>query len=231
MKLLKNPYVWLFIFYILIEGGTTRCILYLTYIMDTQHDISFQRYLSEETALRFQLNFYLKIFIVTILPLISIRLHLFHLRSIHIKPRDGLYAFYAGIAKMLFGIILVLCLRPMGFSLETENQNVARVFFEENPFRTAFMVVIIAPIMEELMFRKVIIGHIFSNRKYVGIIVSSLLFGAVHMLSGFSLLPFLNFTIFALILGYFYIKTERIETTIMIHFFSNLFALLIMFLS
>lgn len=83
---------------------------------------------------------------------------------------------------------------------------------------TLFCAVILAPIMEELVFRKLVIDRIACYGEGVAMIVSGLLFGLIHG----------NFqqASYAFVLGvffaYVYLRTGRIIYTMIAHFFVNL---------
>ena len=85
----------------------------------------------------------------------------------------------------------------------------------------AFMAIIMAPIMEELLYRVVILGGFAqSGRAYSGLWISSLLFGLAH---GFpdclSLLPL------AFLLGYTYLRRRSYITVMLVHFIFNAYNL------
>jgi len=77
-----------------------------------------------------------------------------------------------------------------------------------------------APIVEELIFRGVIIGKVFKKKPYIGIIVSSVTFGFAHIGVGLLIVPLQ--IISGLILSIAYHKTKRLEVSITIHALANL---------
>lgn len=79
--------------------------------------------------------------------------------------------------------------------------------------------VIIAPILEELFFRKVLIDRMLPYGEKVSIFVSALLFGLFH--GNFN--QFFYATILGLILGFLYCKTGDIRHTIYLHMTINFF--------
>jgi membrane protease YdiL (CAAX protease family) len=89
--------------------------------------------------------------------------------------------------------------------------------------------VILGPIAEELIFRKAIFGLIKKNS--VALIVSSLVFGLIHLLNEetFSnlLVNGVSYFIMGLIFGYIYIRNKRnIMVPIIVHIVSNLISVL-----
>lgn len=82
-------------------------------------------------------------------------------------------------------------------------------------------IVIAAPILEELIFRGIILNGLL--RKYSpakSIIISSILFGIVHL----NPWQFIGALIIGLFSGWIYYKTRKLTLAIMIHFVNNLIA-------
>ena len=89
------------------------------------------------------------------------------------------------------------------------------------------MTVILAPIMEETLFRGLIQGSI--TKRYgaiVGILLSALMFGAFHIVPQQAI----NAFVVGLILGYIYHRSGSLSTVIFIHAANNAFAMLLMLL-
>lgn len=79
---------------------------------------------------------------------------------------------------------------------------------------------ILAPVFEELIFRKVLIDHLIAQGEYVCILASGLLFGLAH--GNFS--QFFYAAGLGMILALIYIRTGKIGYTICIHMIINLAA-------
>jgi len=77
------------------------------------------------------------------------------------------------------------------------------------------LVFILLPILEELVFREYMI-KVFNST--LGIIVSSILFAMLHSQS---LILFLSSMSMGIILGIIYLRTNRVENTIIIHYIFN----------
>jgi len=85
-------------------------------------------------------------------------------------------------------------------------------------------IVIAAPLLEELIFRGVILNgflHNYSPKK--AIVVSAVLFGFVHL----NPWQFVGATLLGLFMGWIYYKTHCIWLTIFIHFMNNLIGFLV----
>lgn len=86
-------------------------------------------------------------------------------------------------------------------------------------------VLIIAPIFEELFFRKFLFGEVLKkNSLTLSILVSSICFSLIHLPSYRNLLPTFIFGIIACLI---YNKTNNIFYTIILHFLTNLSWLLL----
>lgn len=80
--------------------------------------------------------------------------------------------------------------------------------------------IIVAPIIEELIFRKYILGGLLTNyNPRLSILISSICFSIIHIETPLMLLPTFFVGIFA---GMIYFKTKKISYTILLHFFGNL---------
>jgi membrane protease YdiL (CAAX protease family) len=81
-------------------------------------------------------------------------------------------------------------------------------------------ILIIAPIFEELFFRKFLLQNLLKeNSKIIGILISSLCFAIIHIETLLNLVPTF---IFGIISGLIFIKTKRIIYSIILHFLVNL---------
>ena len=92
--------------------------------------------------------------------------------------------------------------------------------------------VIVAPILEELIFRKVLF-KIIKNGK-VALVVSSLLFGLMHLVSEPSFLSGMihgiSYIGAGFVFGLIYLKTKKnVYTPIIAHFLTNVLALILIF--
>lgn len=90
----------------------------------------------------------------------------------------------------------------------------------------AFTAAVSAPILEELLFRGVIMGKIFSPTSYWGLVISSLLFGLVHSPTDIG-----SWGIYAgggFVLGWLYRKTGRLDYCMVLHFINNGLAMLLL---
>ena len=97
-----------------------------------------------------------------------------------------------------------------------------------NPFLLITFTVIMAPIVEELVFRGLLMGRIFTPDSIVGLIVSSLLFGLVHMPNSIGV--WIVYAGMGFVLGIAYRKFQKLEYCIMAHMINNSIAVSMMLL-
>lgn len=92
------------------------------------------------------------------------------------------------------------------------------------PLTMFIMIVILAPLTEEIMMRGVFIGVLFKERPYLGLIISAVIFAMLHTPTDF--LSFVVYVTPGLTLGLIYIKTKWIGAPIIAHALNNLLAFL-----
>ena len=88
-----------------------------------------------------------------------------------------------------------------------------------NPFLLITFTVIMAPIVEELVFRGLLMGRVFNPDSIVGLIVSSLLFGLVHRPNSIGV--WIVYAGMGFALGTVYRKFQKLEYCIMAHIINN----------
>lgn len=128
------------------------------------------------------------------------------------------------VVKVLGSIILTI---EKGAQANTANQAAL-----EQANLPAILLVIIAavaaPVVEEVVFRGLILGKVFGGTSYLGLIVSSLLFGGLHVPTDIG--SWVIYGGMGLVLGFVYMKTKKLEYCILIHFINNGLAVLFMLL-
>ena len=127
------------------------------------------------------------------------------------------------VVKFIGGIILLL---ENGLGANTENQ-AALEQLGMSPLLLVVLTAIAAPIVEETVMRGLILGRTFNN-SYFGVIISSLLFGLLHMPTNIG--SWVIYGGMGLVLAVVYHKTQKLEYTIAIHFINNALGVLFMLL-
>lgn len=110
-----------------------------------------------------------------------------------------------------------------------ENEEAIRSLIKVSPFLMGIDIIILAPLIEELVFRKSP-RNIVEN-KYIYSIISGLIFGGLHVVtsleSAVDLLYFIPYCSLGITFGLLYCKTNNIFSTITIHAFHNALAFIL----
>lgn len=88
-----------------------------------------------------------------------------------------------------------------------------------NPFVLITFTVIMAPIIEELVFRGILMGRVFTPDSIVGLVLSSLLFGLAHRPNSIGV--WIVYAGMGFVLGTVYRKFQKLEYCIMAHMINN----------
>ena len=86
-----------------------------------------------------------------------------------------------------------------------------------SPFNLLILTVILAPLFEELLFRKILIDRLLPYSERLAVFLSGLLFGLFH--GNFQQFFYAFFV--GCVFGYVYVKTGRIRHTILLHMMVN----------
>ncbi len=124
------------------------------------------------------------------------------------------------IAIMIFsnGIIAFITSQT-----EPANEEAIRQMFSSYPIYTFISATILAPILEELVFRQAFRNVFTTNIIYIAI--SALVFGGLHVITGFNnwtdLLYLIPYCTPGIIFAYIMTKTDNIFVTMSMHLFHN----------
>jgi membrane protease YdiL (CAAX protease family) len=127
------------------------------------------------------------------------------------------------LALFAQGVAANIELRLFGIEMGSEN---TRRIVEIVKLTPSLILVtsIIGPILEELIFRKIIFGTLYKKYNFViAAIVSSLLFAVVHMEFNHLLL----YSTMGFVFAFLYVKTKRIIVPIFAHITMNTFVIMI----
>lgn len=113
--------------------------------------------------------------------------------------------------------------------IETTNQNTINLLFNSSPLIMSISCVILAPVVEECIFRLGL--KKFIKNKYVFITISGLLFGLLHVFPtelpyAVALIDSITYITMGLCLAYIYDETNNIWVTIGIHALNNLLGII-----
>ncbi len=131
--------------------------------------------------------------------------------------RAWLAVFLIGNAMAYFGNIIGNLVTSISGSSSADYENLVDMIFQGNLSLTFLTVVIGAPIVEELLFRKFLIDRTIGYGERISVLLSGTLFGIMH--GNFRQF----FYAFALgcLFGYIYCKTGKIRNTILFHMWIN----------
>ncbi|WP_221771606.1 CPBP family intramembrane glutamic endopeptidase [Listeria booriae] len=140
----------------------------------------------------------------------------------------GVSVIYAvlGFVALLIGQYIAIAIMSMfGVGGASQNTEMLGELARAVPLMIVFTSVL-APILEEIVFRKIIYGGLASRMNiHVAAVISSLFFGLMHMDLAYLLVYF----VIGLMLCYMYTKTKRIAVPIAAHMLMNVIAMIIQF--
>ena len=135
------------------------------------------------------------------------------------------------IGLTYLGIYIVTRIGAMVMMMEAVSNSTNQATIENihmNPFVLITFTVIMAPIVEELVFRGILMGRVFNPDSIVGLILSSLLFGLAHMPNSIGV--WIVYAGMGFVLGTVYRKCQKLEYCIMAHMINNSIAVSMMLL-
>lgn len=133
--------------------------------------------------------------------------------------------------SILGGLITLL----LGGTSSSQNQALINVLIQSKPFVMIITTVIIAPILEELVFRGIVFSWLYEYNRFFAHIATAFVFAFVHiMIALFSgnmseWIQIFSYFFMALPLSYLYEKTNNIFVPISTHMTSNLLSVIVLF--
>ena len=144
---------------------------------------------------------------------------LVHSLKEYTKKRDLLYG-------LLLGILIVIVVWLISRILPQPNSaNNTSLLVQHNMLIAGVFVILIAPVLEEILFRGILVDK-------VGVVLSSILFSVIHIGSGdlYSIIyPAIITFIIGSVLGTAYKKTKSLLLVILAHSIYNIFILFIFY--
>lgn len=126
------------------------------------------------------------------------------------------------VAKLVGGIALFI---EYGLEGNTANQEFLNSL--DMPLIVyALLAVLVAPVIEELVMRGLLMGRVFGQQSWFGLVVSSILFGLLHGPTDIG--SWLMYGGMGLVFGYVYRRTGKFEYPLAIHALNNLLAVIFM---
>lgn len=132
----------------------------------------------------------------------------------------GIKYWLIGLVVMMVSNIIIGLFIP---SAQATNEQGVQELIHTSGFLSVIAVGILAPIIEELTFRKAF-KDVFKN-KWAFILLSGLIFGSLHVVlslsSAWDLFYIIPYSSLGIAFGYIYYKTDNIYTSIIMHMFHN----------
>jgi len=126
-------------------------------------------------------------------------------------------------AAMLGSIIV----RLFGTTDMAANQELVESALFAMPLLMIITITFLGPIVEEIIFRLVLMNH-FNWKPIYNLIFSSLVFGLVHVLIG-GLIHIIPYFLMGLVFGYFYLKNNNIWHVTILHILHNGLTVMLIF--
>ncbi|MBE5666605.1 CPBP family intramembrane metalloprotease [Staphylococcus sp. SS251] len=155
--------------------------------------------------------------IVGIILLKILKINLFSFKKITLRQ----IALIIGGALLLFGLDNIY----LYFHETPKNEQILEDEIRNMPLYFSILTIaVIPPLLEKIIFRGILIRVIFRKHLLLGLVVSSLAFASLH--ESDTWIGYLPYLYSGVIFGLAYLKTRRLEVTILMHFLNNLLALL-----
>lgn len=145
-----------------------------------------------------------------------------------IKERNAVKVFLSCLAGVglvyagtFFGTILTELLGGEG---DPANQNaLEKVLLSDYGPLMIIIIVVVGPIVEELIFRKSLhdIFRYFKLPSWVVLLISSILFGLIHVISAKDFIQIFPYLFMGLTFGWLEIKNKNVFPSIFVHIFNN----------
>lgn len=127
------------------------------------------------------------------------------------------------LAFTVQAIAIVIETNILGIEQGSENTKVLLSLVKSNPL-FIFVICLLAPILEEIVFRKVIFGSLFPHLGFLmSTIISSFIFGVIHL----DLQHLLIYILIGIVFSYLYVKTKKIIIPIFAHILMNIIVILL----
>ncbi|MBQ2639432.1 MAG: CPBP family intramembrane metalloprotease [Bacilli bacterium] len=154
------------------------------------------------------------------------------IKEFNIFKKDILKNFDIGFSCWIIGLLfMVISNVIISFILKAggaENEKLIQQMISKSPWFMIITAGVIAPIIEELIFRKGFKNSF--NNKHLFIILSGLVFGLMHVISSNSLLEFLYiipYSSLGISFAVAYYKTDTVFTPIIFHMIHNLILIIL----
>lgn len=185
---------------------------------------------------------YLQFFVYSFMILCSFWLAFPLLKEAHVAFRNRHGDFLSIIVKAMGGLFIASMLIGLLISVLTQTETSANqegiiISVQNNPYLMVFTTLLFAPIVEEVLFRGAFFRSIRPYQNFImTAMISSVLFGFIHVFDSLiqgnliDVVYVIQYAIIGLFLSWTYEKTDTIYAPMVLHFFNNALALLLIFI-
>lgn len=144
-----------------------------------------------------------------------------HIEQKKMRPGKLVVALIITFAGMYIGNIVGLILTAIIGAIKGSavNNDIVNVVMGTDMWGTVLVVVLIAPLVEEFLFRKLLIDRVVKYGEGLAVVLSGVMFGLFHG----NLNQFFYATIIGMMFAYIYVKTGRIWYSVLMHMIINFF--------
>ena len=148
------------------------------------------------------------------------------------SPKHFFIEIMKGECLVYFAMIVSNLILLYGFNLtdNSQNQTLIEDVMVLHPILMSSTTVLLAPVIEEVVFRFTVMGQSKLNPT-VALILSSVLFGLIHVVSAGDYIYVIPYLTMGLALGYVYKRSQNIWYPIGVHFLQNLLSTLLIFIT
>ncbi|MCW0952721.1 CPBP family intramembrane metalloprotease [Weissella ceti] len=146
---------------------------------------------------------------------------------LHTVTWEKLSYVFVGYLAIIFGLMFINLAREfvVGHIAIANNQLTLQNTFSQGIYGivfVGFLAVVVAPIVEELIFRGIVLNYFFTNKGWWwNIVLSAAMFGYFHVYSAFNPFDFLQYALMGGVLAYVYKKTQQIQYAMLTHALNN----------
>lgn len=139
------------------------------------------------------------------------------------------------IIYILLATLYLTVVNPLLPTNSSQNQELVAMIAKSSPLLMAISTIFLAPFIEEFVFRYALINIENKSRLSKSLIISSLIFGFIHIYSGlqngqlYELLFLPQYALMGYMMGLIYLKTDSLMGAIFFHMMNNLIAVMALF--
>ncbi|MBQ8897591.1 MAG: CPBP family intramembrane metalloprotease [Clostridia bacterium] len=136
-----------------------------------------------------------------------------------LRPRHFFIAVLMCFPIMYAGNMLGTLVGTLADKLCGGQSGIAELITDSNPLANLIFVVILAPIVEEFIFRKLVVDRFVRYGELTAVLCSGLLFGLFHG----NFYQFFYAAMLGMFFAFIYVKTGRLRITVLLHMIINFF--------